>query len=108
MGYANVAAALDAIEVELRRLGWLVGEVAGEPAQVESAFGSREMPFEHWLVRVLLPAARRALAERSLPRSSQVAVMAIRNFDGRDEASVLIAALSAFDQAVESAAGCRE
>lgn len=100
-----MAAALDAVERELRRLGWLVGEVAGEPVQVESAFGSREMPFEHWLVRVLLPAARRALTQRSLPQGSQVVVMAIRALDGHDEASVLIAALSAFDQAVEAAAG---
>lgn len=104
MGFQAVAAALERVEAELRRLDWLVGEVPNEPAHVESAFGHREMPFEHWLIRVLLPAARRGLAERNLPRSSQVTAVAIRNFDGRDEAAALIAALSAFDQAVEAAA----
>lgn len=100
--YEDLSRRLDAIEAELRRLGWLTGEV-GEAEPVSSAFGMGEMTFEHWLARVFLPRAREAVAERDLPRSSQVGVAAIRNFDGRDEAEALVSILCEFDQGVEDA-----
>ena len=103
MTYDDLTKQLDAIEAQLRTLGWLTGEV-GEPQRVNSAFGSEEMPFEHWLARVFLPRAREAVAERDLPASSQVGVAAIRNFDGRDDASELVSLLCEFDEAVEAMA----
>jgi uncharacterized protein YqcC (DUF446 family) len=91
-----LTAKLDEIEGELRRLGFLVGEV-GPPRPVTSAFGLQDMPFEHWLSHVFLPRAREAIASRDLPSSSSVAPMALRNLDGHPEADTLIALLYQFD-----------
>ena len=94
--YPALTTKLDEIEAELRRLGFLVGEV-GPPRPVTSAFGLEDMPFEHWLSYVFLPRAREAIAEKALPGSSSVAAMAIRNLDGHPDADTLIALLYQFD-----------
>jgi uncharacterized protein YqcC (DUF446 family) len=106
MTYEELSGMLDAVEAELRRLGYLEGEV-GEPERVDSAFGMNEMPFAHWLSRVFVPAARRRIAEKDLPAESQVGIAAIRNFDGCDEASELTSLLCEFDHAVEEMSGRR-
>lgn len=94
--YAALTSKLDEIEGELRRLGFLVGEV-GPPREVTSAFGLEDMPFEHWLSHVFLPRAREAIASQDLPGSSSVAAMAMRNLDGHPDADTLIALLYQFD-----------
>lgn len=94
--YPALVTKLDEIEAELRRLGFLVGEV-GPPREVTSAFGLEDMPFEHWLSHVFLPRAREAIADRALPASSSVAAMALRNLDGHPDAETLIALLYQFD-----------
>ena len=104
--YEELTRKLDAIEAELRSLGYLAGEV-GAPAHVESAFGMSEMPFAHWLARVFVPAARQRIAEKDVPAESQVGIAAIRNFDGCEEATELTSLLCEFDQAVEEMGGKR-
>lgn len=95
-----VAAKLDAIEAELRRLGyWLQTPPAVPP---HSSFASG-MPFEHWLQLVFLPNARRAVASRQLPDTSQVGLMAIRQYDYHShvpEAQTLVSLLNEFDALV--------
>jgi uncharacterized protein YqcC (DUF446 family) len=102
--YEELSGKLDAIEAELRNLGYLTGEV-GEPERVSSAFGMNEMPFAHWVARVFLPAARERIAEKDLPAESQVGIAAIRNFDGCEEAAELTSLLCEFDHAVEQMSG---
>ena len=99
MDYAALSGKLDQIEVELRRLGFLIGE-AGPPRAVTSAFGLEDMPFEHWLSHVFLPRAREAIALQSLPESSDVATMAVRNLDGHPDADTLIGLLGDFDRMI--------
>jgi uncharacterized protein YqcC (DUF446 family) len=99
MAYPDLTERLDAIEVELRRLGYLKGEI--QPAEnVTSAFGYGQMSFEHWLAHVFLPNARAAVESGDLPTSSSVATAAIRNFDGNNEADQLISMLSEFDERI--------
>ena len=102
MSYEELSKQLDQIEDEMKTLGLLVHENK-ETVRVNSAFGGEEMPFEHWLSLVFLPAARKAIAENSLPNKSQVGVAAMRNFDGYDERNNLISLLYSFDRAVEQA-----
>ena len=93
---SSLTTLLDAIEVELRRLGYLHGDGV-PPIPTTSAFGYGQISFEQWLGQVFLPSVRAAVASNDLPASSQVATAAIRNFDGMDETSTLIGLLSSFD-----------
>jgi uncharacterized protein YqcC (DUF446 family) len=99
MDYAALNEKLDEIEVELRRLGFLVGEV-GPPRTVTSAFGLEDMPFEDWLSHVFLPRAREAIAVKRLPGSSNVATVAVRNLDTHPDAQTLIGLLGDFDRMI--------
>jgi uncharacterized protein YqcC (DUF446 family) len=94
--YSEHSKKLAEIEAELRRLGFLVGDVT-VARPVTSAFGLEDMPFEHWLAYVFLPRAREAIAARSLPASSSVGTMALRNFDGYSDADKLVRLLCEFD-----------
>jgi uncharacterized protein YqcC (DUF446 family) len=100
MTHAAIAHKLNEIETELTARGIAVPD-SEAPAQVEGAFGSSAMPFEHWLARVFVPAARRAIATGSFPDQSQVGVAAVRNFDGRDEMGRLTELLGEFDALVD-------
>lgn len=95
---------LDAIEVELRRLGYLVGNPA-PTRRVSSAFGYGQIGFEQWLGQIFLPNAREAIAANNLPKSSQVAAAAARNLDGGDDADVLLELLSSFDARINRIGG---
>lgn len=95
---------LDAIEAELRRLGYLVGD----PERItgtSSAFGYGQIAFEQWLSQVFLPNARAAVAANALPKSSQVAAAAVRNLDGVEEADNLLGLLSSFDAKINQLGG---
>ena len=90
---------LGAIEAELRRLGYLVDDP--DPVTADSSpFGYGEMSFEQWLGWVFLPNARVAVDADDLPRSSDVAVAAVRNFDGNDEVDTLLGLLISFDKLI--------
>jgi len=94
---------LNSIQVELRRLGLLVGPIQA-PEIVHSAFGMAEMSFEQWLVRVFLPRAYQAAETDQWPSESQVGVAALRNLDGRTEYDSLVALLCEFDDSVQARA----
>jgi uncharacterized protein YqcC (DUF446 family) len=93
---------VDALEAELRRLGWWqAGPATREMLAFERAFAMDTMAFSQWLQFVFLPAARDMLAgTRALPPSSSLAPHAVREFDGVDEASELEAILRRIDDAV--------
>ena len=95
---------LDVIEVELRRLGYLVGNPASITG-VSSAFGYGHIAFEQWLGQVFLPNARAAVAANDLPKSSQVAAVAVRNLDGVEEADALLGLLGSFDAKINQMGG---
>lgn len=95
---------LDAIEAELRRLGYLIGN-PGRITGITSAFGYDQISFEQWLGQVFLPNARTAVASNDLPRSSQVATAAMRNFDGMEETDTLLGLLSSFDAKINQMGG---
>ena len=99
MDYSEHSAKLDQIESELRRLGFLEGEV-GTARTVTSAFGLNDMPFEDWLAYVFLPRAREAVLSQSLPASSSVGTMAQRNLDTHPDAASLVQLLCEFDELI--------
>ena len=99
MIFPDLMKRLDAIESELRRLGFLKGELQ-QPQVVKSAFGYGQISFEQWLGHVFLPNARSAAESGEIPSVSNVGIAAIRNFDGYDEASELISMLCEFDERI--------
>lgn len=100
---AEMAATLDAVETELRRLRWW----QDDPPPLLERFRSGELrdfkqapSFELWLQCVLLPNARQAVAEDAMPASSSVGVMAMREYDCHsnvEEAQPLLSLLNRFD-----------
>jgi uncharacterized protein YqcC (DUF446 family) len=95
---------LDAIEAELRKLGYLIGNPE-RITEISSAFGYGQIAFEQWLGQVFLPNARAAVAANDLPKSSHVAAAALRNLDGVDEADTLLGLLSSFDAKINQLGG---
>jgi len=103
MVHSDLMERLNAIETELRRLGYLTGEI--KPIEnVNSAFGIGQMTFEHWLAHVFLPNARAAVESEDLPASSSLGTAAIRNLDGNSEAGELISMLIQFDERIAQVA----
>jgi len=106
---AQVLAKLDQIESEMRRVGFWDDALAEEQirAQAVSYAEARgmspvgSMSFEHWLQAVFIPNARNAAHSDTLPTSSQVSVMAMREYDYHShvpEAEPLLTLLSEFDE----------
>jgi uncharacterized protein YqcC (DUF446 family) len=101
---------LDEIETEMKKMGFW----QEDPPDLQAAFSSGKMQsyldapsFELWLQCIFLPNARRAVQTKSLPRDSQVGVMAIRQYDYHSivpEAQKLIGLLHEFDRMVKCAA----
>jgi len=96
--------------IELKRLGHLVQDemikiglwnqslfISNKP---EGAFGGTDLKFEEWLQLVFLPNIFKALDENSLPKKSQLASAAIRNFDGFDKVNDLIDILGKIDELI--------
>jgi uncharacterized protein YqcC (DUF446 family) len=95
----------DAIASELRRLDWWPEGLPDDeaPAEVSGAFGQPDMPFVHWIARVLVPRLREVgRGESKPPRSSMVAAQAVRELDGVPEAGDLIRVLQQLDDLVGS------
>jgi uncharacterized protein YqcC (DUF446 family) len=100
---AEMAATLDEIETEMRRIGYwhsdppdlLARCVSGEIRSYLDA-----PSFELWLQCVFLPNARQMLRDDRLPPSSSVGVMAMRQYDYHshvEEAQTLLQLLNRFD-----------
>lgn len=104
-----LAAQLDAIETELRRIGyWQDTPIEPQKMQFNRAFGADTMAFSQWLQFVFVPNARAMLApDRTPPERSMVAAYAVRELDGCDEALELCSLLSTFDATIEARAPIR-
>src|SRR6476619_685121 len=75
---------LNAVEAEMRRLGWWSGEPPDLLAEVAAGRLKSYLDapsFELWLQCVFLPNARSRVAEADLPASSSVGEMARRQYD---------------------------
>ena len=94
----------DRIEHELRALNaWRSNPLPDSAYESEQAFFADTMSFYQWLQFVLLARVREVIETRGeFPEESSVAVYAIRELDGTDEAAGLIEALSEFDDFIES------
>jgi uncharacterized protein YqcC (DUF446 family) len=108
---AELRVLLDQVESELHRLGWW----ADDPPPLRERYLSGELrtyldapSFELWLQCVFLPNAREAVANDSLPGSSSVGVMAMRQYDYHSEvpeAFPLMRLLQRFDQGANDLVG---
>jgi uncharacterized protein YqcC (DUF446 family) len=99
--HANVARAVDAIEAELRRLGWWSETPpTAEQMAFTAAFAMDTMPLSKWVQFILLPRVRAIIEQRgAFPASSMVGAHAVREYDGQD-AGRLVELLSEFDDVV--------
>jgi uncharacterized protein YqcC (DUF446 family) len=104
LDYGEVGTRIDAIEAEMKRLGWWQNEPLPEEAyNFRSAFAMDTMAFSQWLQYIFIPRVRGVIAERGdFPRQSQVGAQAVREFDGVWEASDLLRLLSEFDHYIEN------
>ena len=100
-------AQLDAIEAEMKRIGYW----STDPPDLQARVRAGEIKsyldapsFELWLQCIFLPNAREAIATEGLPANSMVGVMAMRQYDYHShvpEAQDLLRLLSEFDELVE-------
>src|SRR5215471_16387087 len=99
----RVLAQLDAIEAELKRIGWWSPNPPDLLSQIKAGHIRTYLDapsFELWLQCVFLPNARRAASVFELPRTSQVGLMAMRQYDYHShvpEAQHLLRLLEEFD-----------
>jgi uncharacterized protein YqcC (DUF446 family) len=103
----RVLVQLDAIEGELKRLGWwsegppdLLGQIRAGTMRTYLDAPS----FELWLQCVFLPNARDAARGGKFPPESQVGLMALRQYDYHSsvpEAHALVNLLHEFDAIIE-------
>jgi len=97
---------LDAVETELKRLGWWDHDPPDLQAEVRAGTirSYLDAPsFELWLQCIFLPNARRAAETASWPSGSQVGLMASRQYDYHEhvpEAQTLLRLLHDFDDMV--------
>lgn len=111
MNHSQIVSKLDAIERELKRIGFWdetldcqsVRKQAVERAREQEVSPIANMSFENWLQAVFLPHARETVRTNSLPQSSHVGVMAMRQYDYHShvpEAQPLLKLLYEFDQLI--------
>ena len=109
---AEIAHQLDAIETEMKRVGyWQTDPPAELLAKVDageiSSYLNPGITFEQYLQLVFLPAARQRVRDDDLPRESNMGVIAMRQYDYHsyvEEAQPLLRLLSHLDELVEAAA----
>jgi len=99
-GYGVVAAKLDEIEEEMKRVGlWQEKPLAPEQYNFTSAFAMDTMSFDQWLQFIFVPRVRGIIsAGGGFPASSSVGAQAVREFDTHPNAQRLITLLSEFDR----------
>ena len=97
--HSQVAKSISEIEAEMKNLGYWVAEpLTPEAYNFNEAFAMDTMAFSQWLQFVFVPRVKQIIEEKGeFPSSSMVAVQAIREFDGEDEADRLVDLLSEFD-----------
>ncbi len=92
---------LDEIEAEMKRIGFWTGD----PPTFTVTHYLEAPTFELWLQCIFLPNARRAAAEDRFPSTSQVGLMAMRQYDYHEyveAAQPLLALLREFDRIIEA------
>ena len=101
--YEEVERKIDAIEAEIKRIGWWREEPLPEEAyNFTRAFAMDTMPYSYWLQFIFIPRVRDIIASRgSFPSTSQVGAQAVREFDGVYEADELNGLLIDFDNYIE-------
>ncbi len=110
MLHAKVLDKLNEIEAEMRSIGYW----SESPPDLQRAASEGKLQsyldapsFELWLQALFLPNARAAAEEDRLPSSSQVGVMALRQYDYHShipEAQNLLRLLHEFDNLIVSSA----
>ncbi|MFM7275643.1 MAG: YqcC family protein [Gammaproteobacteria bacterium] len=94
----EVLSQLDTIETVMQDAGmWQAEALHPDQYDFRLAFASDTMRFEQWLQFVFVPAVRRAAEAGRFPSSSDVAVQAVRAFDGMTGADGLLTELARFD-----------
>jgi uncharacterized protein YqcC (DUF446 family) len=95
----QILAKLDAIEAEMKRIGYWQ-----ENPPVLASRSFLEIGFELWLQQVFLPDARERARTNNLPKKSPVGLMAMRQYDYHSivsEAHPLMQLLFEFDELIE-------
>lgn len=97
--YDAAEAKLAEIEAEMKRIGfWQTEPLPPDKYDFERAFGGDTMAFSQWIQFVLIPRVRELIETRgAFPPESQVAVQAVREFDGLPETERLQSLLREFD-----------
>ena len=100
--HAAIAAQFDAIEAEMKRIGYW----SDNPPPVGQVSSYLDLPYELWLQTVFLPHAREAVRTRTYPDGkSNVGLAALRQWDYHSsvpEAHPLMRLLFAFDDLVNA------
>ncbi|HLP43377.1 MAG TPA: YqcC family protein [Fibrobacteria bacterium] len=91
----------DLIELEMKNIGLWNAEL-NLSENPKEAFGRESLKFEEWLQAVFLPNLRISVSQNKFPTKSQVAIAAIRNFDGLNSADELINLLSQVDDIINN------
>jgi uncharacterized protein YqcC (DUF446 family) len=100
-GVAALLAKLDAIEAEMRRIGFW-----REPPPEGGADPMGGPDFEAWLQNTFVPSARARIAARDLPAKSMMGVLCMRQYDYHstvEEALPLVSLMHEFDALVDQA-----
>lgn len=97
--HQTVAAAVDRIEAEMKRIGyWRDEPLPPEMYEFRMAFAMDTMPYVYWLEFIFIPRVRQIIAEQGqFPDQSMVGAQAVREFDGLDEADGLVSMLAELD-----------
>lgn len=104
---AAIAQQLDAIEAEMKAIGFWTDDAPDLRDQVASGKITSYLDapgFELWLQTIFLPNAREAVETDRFPATSQVGLMAMRQYDYHSfvpEAQTLLELLYEFDRLVE-------
>lgn len=100
--YALVSAKVKEIENELRRLNrWQADPLPNETFTDMGAFGANTMSYEQWLQFVLIPRISEIIeSKEAFPQESQLAIYAIRYFDGDYDSTALQGILYDLDQLI--------
>lgn len=81
--YEKVAATIDQIEAEMKRIGmWQNESLAPKKIIVTEAFGGNHMAISQWLQFIFIPNVRKIIADKGeFPQRSQVAARAYREWE---------------------------
>jgi uncharacterized protein YqcC (DUF446 family) len=94
----TVLSKIAGIEAEMHHIGlWQAEPLQPEQHQFAEAFAMDTMAFSQWLQFIFVPRVKDSAVSGNFPSTSQVAVQAMREFDGMPEASHLVTLLSEFD-----------